>query len=359
MNTLLKIKMMRGSSQKEKLARRTLRDLSDCINLPDGYLLKNCGVNKVVFHKILQILEPVVPETQRSNGIPFPLKVLITLSFLASGSHQKSVGKDFNVNISQKSVSRVIKIVIEGLNLVLDNWVVFPSTTAQREQIKEGFYRKYHFPETYGCLDGTYVEIVCPRDDEEAFYDRKGQYSIHAQIVCDADSKIIAICCRFGGAASNSYIWNKMNIRPFIENIYRQGEAGWLIADNKYPQCAWLMTPILHAAQGTPESQYNHFQGRTKTCIDRCVSKLKGRWQSLHRRPLHYTPQRAAKIINACAVLHNLCIKADLADPEPYVDPEPMPVMNEMTEMPDDNVNDLYIGMEIRRQLAERIYYSV
>lgn len=45
------------------------------------------------------------------------------------------------------------------------------------------FYRKYHFPETYGCLDGTYVEIVCPRDDEEAFYDRKGQYSLHAQIV--------------------------------------------------------------------------------------------------------------------------------------------------------------------------------
>lgn len=67
--------MMRGSSHKEKLARRTLRDLSDCINLPDGYLLKNCGVNKVVFHKILQILEPVVPKTQRSNGIPFPLKV--------------------------------------------------------------------------------------------------------------------------------------------------------------------------------------------------------------------------------------------------------------------------------------------
>lgn len=65
-------------------------------------------------------------------------QVLITLSFLASGSHQKSVGKDFNVNISQKSVSRVIKIVIEGLNLVLDNWIVFPSTTAQREQIKEG-----------------------------------------------------------------------------------------------------------------------------------------------------------------------------------------------------------------------------
>lgn len=75
MNTLLKIKLMRGSSYKEKIARRTLRDSLDCINLPDSYLLKNCGVNRAVFHQILRILEPVVPKTQRSNGIPFPLKV--------------------------------------------------------------------------------------------------------------------------------------------------------------------------------------------------------------------------------------------------------------------------------------------
>ncbi|CAB3250395.1 unnamed protein product [Arctia plantaginis] len=350
--------MLRGSAYKERIARRHPTDLHDCVNLPDSYLLRTCGVNRLVFHQILRILEPIVPQTQRSNGIPFPLKVLVTLSFLASGSHQKSVGKD-NINISQKSVSRVIKTVVEGLNMVLNNYIIFPTTSEQREEIKEGFYRKYHFPETIGCLDGTYVEIVCPRDDEEAFYDRKGQYSVYAQIICDADTKIIAICCRFGGSSTSAYIWSKMNIRSFVENISRQGEISWLIADNKYPQRPWLMTPILHAPQGTSDSQYNHFQGRTRTCIDRCISKLKGRWQCLHKRPLHYTPQRAAKIINACAVLHNLCIKAGLPDPEPYIDPEPMPIINEVTDMPDDNVNDLYIGIEVRRQLAERIYYSV
>ncbi|XP_063617419.1 putative nuclease HARBI1 [Cydia splendana] len=357
MNTLFKLQLLRGSSHREKIVRRHLRDVSDCVNLPDSYLLKNCGVNRMVFHRILLILEPVVPKTQRSNGIPFPLKVLLTLSFLASGSHQKSVGKDFNVNISQKSVSRVIKIIVEGLNFVLDKWVVFPSSSLQREQIKDGFYRKYHYPETIGCLDGTYVEIVCPRDDEEAFYDKKCQYSIHAQIMCDADMVITAVCCRFGGASSNAYIWSKMNIRPFIEHVSKQGETGWIIADSKYPQRPWLMTPIPHAPQGTPESQYNHFHARTKSCINCCIAKLKGRWQCLYKRPLHYSPQRAAKIINACAVLHNLCTKAGL-DTEPYVETEAL-TMNEATELPEDNMNDLYIGMEVRRQLAERIYYSV
>ncbi|XP_013182850.1 putative nuclease HARBI1 [Amyelois transitella] len=359
MNTLLKIQMLRNSIYNERITRRILRDTCDCKNLSDSYLLRHCRVNRTVFHQILRILEPVVPKTQRSTGIPFPLKVLVTLSFLASGSHQKSVGNDFNVNISQKSVSRVIKIIIEGLNIVLDNWVLFPSTMIQREKIKEGFYQKYNFPETIGCLDGTCVQIVCPRDDEEAFYDRKGQYSIHAQIICDADTKIIAICCRFGGAASKAYIWNKMNIRPFIENISRQGEPGWLIADSKYPQRPWLMTPIVHAPQGSPEAQYNNFHGRTKICIDRCIGKLKGRWKCLQKRPLHYTPQRAAKIINACAVLHNLCIKAGLHDPILYTDPGPMQPLDDIIEMPNDNVNDFYMGLEVRRQLAERIYFSV
>lgn len=77
MNTFLKLKMLRGSAHKERIARRHPTDLSDCANLPDSYLLRICGVDRLVFHQILRILEPIVPQTQRSNGIPFPLKVFL------------------------------------------------------------------------------------------------------------------------------------------------------------------------------------------------------------------------------------------------------------------------------------------
>lgn len=75
MNTLLKLKILRGSASKQKIGRWHIKDTSDCLNLPDSYLMKNCGVNKAVFHQIIRILDPVVPKAQRSNGIPFPLKV--------------------------------------------------------------------------------------------------------------------------------------------------------------------------------------------------------------------------------------------------------------------------------------------
>lgn len=85
MNIFFKLQILRGYAYRERIARRTLRDLSDCVNLSDSYLLKKCAVNRAVFHQILKILEPVVPKTQRSNGIPFPLKVKLnniqTISF--------------------------------------------------------------------------------------------------------------------------------------------------------------------------------------------------------------------------------------------------------------------------------------
>lgn len=80
MNTYLKLKMLRGSESKEKISRH-LRDLSDCSQLSDAYLLKNCSINRAIFHQLLIILEPVLPKRQRSTGIPFPLKVRQNILF--------------------------------------------------------------------------------------------------------------------------------------------------------------------------------------------------------------------------------------------------------------------------------------
>lgn len=43
-----------------------------------------------------------------------------------------------------------------------------------------------------------------------------------------------------------------------------------------------------------------------------CTGILKGRWRCLKlERGLHYKPEKAAKIVNCCAALHNVCVKMD------------------------------------------------
>lgn len=47
------------------------------------------------------------------------------------------------------------------------------------------FYEKYGMPGVLGCLDGTLVAILAPRNhiSEAAFFSRKGYHAINAAIV--------------------------------------------------------------------------------------------------------------------------------------------------------------------------------
>ena len=72
--------------------------------------------------------------------------------------------------------------------------------------------------------------------------------------------------------------------------------------DSAYALEPWLHTPIPHAAPGTAEFDYSeiHMQGRN--CIERLNGVLKVRWRCLRDdRTLHYRPEKAGRILNACA----------------------------------------------------------
>lgn len=66
------------------------------------------------------------------------------------------------------------------------------------------------------------------------------------------------------------------------------------------------MTPILQP-RGNAERRYNTAHARARNVIERVNGVLKSRFRCLHK--MNFEPTVASKITNACAVLHNLCIK--------------------------------------------------
>lgn len=98
------------------------------------------------------------------------------------------------------------------------------------------------------------------------------------------------------------------------------------------------MTPILGAAEDSPESSYNKKQMRCRALIEQCNGVLKMRFRCLLKhRVLHYSPPIAAKIINTCAVLHNIYISENV----------PMPLdLNDVDE-------DFDLGININRNNIE------
>lgn len=91
----------------------------------------------------------------------------------------------------------------------------------------------------------------------------------------------------------------------------------WITGDSGYALRPWLMTPILDAADNSPEAAYNQKQMSCRSLIEQCNGVLKMRFRCLLKhRVLHYTPPTASKIIYTCAILHNMCITGNVPLPQ-------------------------------------------
>lgn len=87
----------------------------------------------------------------------------------------------------------------------------------------------------------------------------------------------------------------------------------WVVGDSGYSLRPWILTPILGAAPNSPEALYNVKQMRCRSLVEQCNGLLKMRFRCLLKhRVLHYSPPIASKIINTCAVLHNICISENV-----------------------------------------------
>lgn len=114
-----------------------------------------------------------------------------------------------------------------------------------------------------------------------------------------------------------------------------------------------MMTPILGADENSPQEYYTQRQTSVRSLIERVNGTLKMRFRCLLKhRVLHYDPVKAAKIANACCVLHNMCIANNVPAPEP--DPvEDVALMDLGMYQDQDDVN--HVDLPGNRVLPELV----
>lgn len=107
--------------------------------------------------------------------------------------------------------------------------------------------------------------------------------------------------------------------------------------DSGYALRPWCLTPIAHPEEGTPEYRYNEAFLKARCTIERCNGVLKSRFRCLLKdRTLHYAPVKASRIINACTVLHNMCITNNIGEPDMIHDVQQLGIL-EQTVFSTDN----------------------
>ncbi|XP_046389924.1 putative nuclease HARBI1 [Ischnura elegans] len=214
--------------------------------------------------------------------------------------------------MSQTEVCKSICVVTRAIsNLLLNEWIKFPTTDRERNRIKRRFMEKSNLPGVIGALDGTHIAIVPPNTAREHIYlNRKHFHSKNVQVVCDYDLRILALNAQHGGRSHDSHVWRTSRLREYMRTTYwLGGSSSWLIGDSGYPQEPWLMTPVHDPPEGSPEARYNAAIILARNCVERCIGVWKGWFRCLRRdRTLHYSPEKAGQIINCCAVLHNMAL---------------------------------------------------
>ncbi|RVE47351.1 hypothetical protein evm_007950 [Chilo suppressalis] len=245
--------------------------------------VENYRVTKDLFNFIYEELRPFLPVSKRRSDISPKYKLLVALSFFATGSYQKIVGGTYGTLMSQQSVSRAINEVTTALNCdqILNKWIKFPQSRSERDFIKRRFYDKFGIPAVLGCIDGTHVAIVRPTENEERFFNRKHFHSRNVMIICDADLNILSVDASFGGATHDSFVWQQHSIRSHLIALNDAGENVYLLGDSGYAQRVYMMTPIVGAAEGSPEEYYTKLHCSARNVVERTIGILKNRWRCL------------------------------------------------------------------------------
>ena len=231
-----------------------IRDVLNAFN--DAELIKRYRLDRegILFVTNL-VREALSSETSRSNPLTPEMKVIITLRYLAIGKMQQCASDDLGP--SQSSISRAISQTVDALadGNVLKRFIKFPTTQDRADRNKEDFLAIANFPNIVGVIDGTHVRIVAPKEEEEAYVNRKGYHSLNVQVVFDANYRILDILPKWPGSVHDARILNSSGLARLFDGGYVP-LGNHLLGDSGYPSKTWLLTPYLRPLPG-PQSRYN------------------------------------------------------------------------------------------------------
>ena len=272
--------------------------------------------------------------TNKSKALSPQQQLLVTLRFLATGAYYHVIADCHG--LSRASVCRSVKDCVYAINHALFPEIIRWPQNCQ--EICRKFYDIAGVPSVCGCIDGTYIVLEAPRENEVQFVNRKGDHAINAMAVCGPDYRFYYVSARWPGAVNDARVLRNSTLYAHFETGWRPFINGVLLADSAYPLKDWIIPP-LQITSTAAEGRFNAAHKKTRRIIENSFGILKERFSCLYK--LRLQPTDAGEIFKACCTLHNLCsFHSDMPD---LLDEPPMDI--------DANHDYDERGMDRRRNL--------
>ncbi|XP_018786722.1 PREDICTED: putative nuclease HARBI1 [Bactrocera latifrons] len=122
----------------------------------------------------------------------------------------------------------------------------------------------------FGCLDGTHFKINTPKKDAISYCDRKGNYSIIMQGICDSTFRFLDVFIGYPGSCHDANVWKNSPIYKGITSGEIQlAKDAIILTDSAYPLSKYLIAPYRdngHLLR--EEKQFNYYLSSTRVFIE-------------------------------------------------------------------------------------------
>ena len=165
---------------------------------------------------------------------------------------------------------RYISEVTDAFYARRDWFIKFPVGHAAQVQSAK-FQAKAHFPGIVGLIDGTHIRIKPPKEDAEAYENRKGYHSINCQVTVDADDRITSIDAKWPGRTHDARVYRNSELRERFET----GDyTGILLGDSGYACSNVTVTPKM-APITQSDHRFNRAHRGTRCGIECVFGQMK------------------------------------------------------------------------------------
>ncbi|XP_068200467.1 uncharacterized protein [Palaemon carinicauda] len=136
-------------------------------------------MNRNTFYNILSKVKPYImkEDTNMRQSISAEAQLHATLLFLSTECSYRSL--QYTTSICNQSLSAIIPEICKQIYEVLrKDYLRTPSTSEERKNVSNDFWRMWNFPNCLGAIDGKHIEMRQPPGTGSYFYNYKGTYSI-------------------------------------------------------------------------------------------------------------------------------------------------------------------------------------
>jgi hypothetical protein len=139
------------------------------------------------FMHIKNLITPLIArqDTQLRKCVPVDKRLALTLVYLATGETLFKLSTEFV--LGESTCSTIIAETIKAISFALKSHIRTPTETTKWQEIAEGFYERWDYPNCLGAIDGKHIAIQKPAKSGSLYFNYKGFYSIVLMAIVSFD----------------------------------------------------------------------------------------------------------------------------------------------------------------------------